>query len=336
VRAQRLISLLLLLQLGRSWTADELAQRLQTSRRSVHRDVEALRAAGVPVVALRGPGGGFRLADGYRSRLPLTEDEASALLVGAPGAASALGLDALLLEARLKVIASLSSDVRERAGRAAELVHVDEPQWFHSDDEPPFLRQVATAAAERRRLVIDYRAARGNGGSRDVDTLGLVLKAGVWYLVGRSGGELRVYRMSRIAALDTTDQTFSRPRNFDLASFWACARDEFESSRPRVDVTVRLRPASLPALRRAVDWTVRPAVGAGAPIEGSDRVELVLPFERIEYAYGDLIKVGGAVEVVAPLELREQLAAAGRSLVATYGQASYSGRLHGVALLNIP
>jgi predicted DNA-binding transcriptional regulator YafY len=329
VRARRLVTLLLLLQLGRSWTAAELARRLNTSLRTVHRDIEALREAGVPVVAARGTGGGFRLAEGYRGRLPLTEQEVAALLVGAPGAASALGLDALLLEARLKLIGSLSADLRERASRAAQLIHLDEPPWFRTSDEPPFLRQVAAAAAERRSLVLDYRAGRGGAVLRRIDPLGLVLKAGVWYLVGRSDNEIRVYRVSRIAALKDTGERFVPPSRFDLASFWAHARDEFELTRPRVEVTVRLDRAELPALRRAVDWTVRPAVGDGEAIDGDGaRVELTLPFERLEYAYADLVKLAGAVEVVAPAELRERLAAAGRSLVARYPAAPRDARKH--------
>ena len=316
--AQRLVSLLLLLQLGRSWTSEELARRLRTSRRSVHRDIGALREAGVPVVAARGPGGGFRLPDGYRSRLPLTEEEVAALLVGAPGAAGALGLEALLLDARLKLIGSLSADVRERAARAAQLVHVDEPPWFHGSEEPPFLRQVAAAAAGRRRVAVEYKAGRGGIAARVLDPLGLVLKAGVWYLVGRSADETRVYRVSRITAFEMSDEAFVPPSGFNLAAFWAQARDEFESSRPRVEVTIRVDRAALPALRRAVDWSVRPAVGSGRRVDRGRRVELVLPFERLDYAFADLLKLAGAVEVVAPAELRERLAAAGRSLVTTY------------------
>jgi predicted DNA-binding transcriptional regulator YafY len=321
VRARRLVTLLLLLQLGRSWTADELARRLGTSRRSVHRDIEVLRGAGIPIVATRGPAGGFRLPDAYRTRLPLTEQEATALLVGAPGAASALGLDALLLDARLKLIGSLAADLRERAGRAAQLIHVDDPQWFHASDEPPFLRPVAAAAADRRRLVVEYHAGRGGVAPRVLDPLGLVLKAGVWYLLGRSDDETRIYRVSRISDVDATGETFTPPPDFDLAAYWAHARHEFESSRPRIDVTVRLARGMLPALRQAVDWTVRPTVGEGQLIDG-ERVELVLPFERLDYAYADLVKLAGAVEVVSPAELRERLADAGRSLVATYAETA--------------
>jgi predicted DNA-binding transcriptional regulator YafY len=313
------MTLFLLLQIGRTWTAAELARRLNTSLRSVHRDVDALRKAGVPIGAVRGPGGGLRLPEGYRSRLPLTEEEVAALLVGVPGAASALGLDSLLLDARLKLIASLTTELREGAQQTAGIIHVDELRWFHSPEEPPFLRRIAAAAAGRRQIAFDYRAERADVVSRQVDPLGLVLKAGVWYLAGRSEREIRVYRVSRIAALEETGKTFVAPQDFDLASFWAAARERFELSRPRVDVTVRLDRATLAALRDAVDWTVRPLVGDGQPVDdGSHRVELVLPFERLDYAYADLIKLAGAVEVVAPAELRERLATAGRSLAATY------------------
>jgi predicted DNA-binding transcriptional regulator YafY len=315
--------LLLLLQLGRRWTAAELARRLDASLRTVHRDIDALREAGVPVVAARGPGGGYRLPSGYRSRLPLTEEEVAALLVGAPGAASALGLDALLLGGRLKLIGSLEAEVRERAGRTSQIIHVDEPRWFHGSDEPRFLREIAVAAAGRHRVELEYRAGRGGTTSGLLDPLGLVLKAGVWYLVGRSEDDVRIYRVSRIAAVTATDAAFLPPPGFELATFWARARDAFERSRPSVAVTVRLDRTELPALRRAVDWTVRPSVDARRGVDrDGNQVELVLPFERLDYAYTDLIKLAGAVQVVAPRALRLRLAAAARSLAATYGAAA--------------
>jgi predicted DNA-binding transcriptional regulator YafY len=318
MRARRLVTLLLLLQLGRNWTAEALASRLETSLRTVHRDIEALREAGVPVVAVRGPGGGFRLPDAHRSRLPLVPEEVAALLVGAPAAASGLGLKAHRLDAELKLLGSLTADGRERAGRAVQLIHVDEPPWFHTTEEPAFLPELVAAITGRQRVRVDYR---GRAGGRVLDPLGLVLKAGVWYLVSRSADATRVYRVSRIASLEVSDETFVLPRGFDLPAAWARARDEFEQSRPRVEVTVRLDRATLPTLRAAVDWTVRPAISDGQVLDGDEaRVELVLPFERLDYAYADLVKLGGAVEVIAPAELRRRLLAVGRSLVATYGQ----------------
>src|SRR3989442_2311208 len=197
MRARRLVSLLVLLQLGRRWTAAELAVQLGTSVRTVHRDVEALGDAGIPVRAERGPGGGFMLPAGYRSRLPLSADEAQALLIGAPGAAGALGLGALLLDARRKVLASLPADLRQAASHAQALFHVDEPRWFSRSDDSPFLVELASAASEQRRVVVEYRR-RDQVDARTLDPLGLVLKAGVWYMVARSDDETRIYRVSRL------------------------------------------------------------------------------------------------------------------------------------------
>jgi predicted DNA-binding transcriptional regulator YafY len=317
MRARRLVSLLLLLQLGRRWTATELAAKLGTSVRTIHRDVEALGEAGIPVDAERGPGGGFMLPASYRTRLPLSAGEANALLIGAPGAASALGLGALLLDARRKLLASLPVELRQAAARAEALFHIDEPRWFSRADEPPFLADLAAAASEQRRVDVEYRR-RDEVDTRTLDPLGLVLKAGVWYLVARSDGEERIYRVSRLLTVTISETAFKRPAHFDLVAFWERLRDDFEASRPRVDVTVRVERSSVGALRDAVDWSVRPTVDAGGIDTDDGRVEFLLPFERVESAYADLVKLGGAVEIREPPELRERLVQTGRELIARY------------------
>ena len=317
IRARRLVSLLLLLQLGRRWTAAELAAQLGTSVRTIHRDVEALGEAGVPVHGERGPGGGFTLPASYRSRLPLSADEARALLIGAPGAAGALGLGALLLDARRKLLASLPSDLRQAASQAQALFHVDEPRWFSRSDDSPFLVELANAASEQRRVVVEYRR-RDQVDARTLDPLGLVLKAGVWYMVARSDDETRIYRVSRLLTAIVTDEAFERPPQFDLVAIWERSRDDFETSRPRIDVVVRVERGDVRGLREAIDWSVRPAVDAGGVDSDDGCVEFLLPFERLESAYADLVKLGGAVEVREPSELRERLARTGRELVARY------------------
>jgi predicted DNA-binding transcriptional regulator YafY len=317
MRARRLVSLLLLLQLGRRWTAAELAAKLGTSVRTIHRDIGALGEAGVPVDAERGPGGGFALPDSYRGRLPLSADEAHALLIGAPGAAEALGLGALLLDARRKLLASLPTELRQAAARAEALFHIDEPRWFSRADEPLFLADLVAAASEQRRVAVEYRR-REQVDARTLDPLGLVLKAGVWYLVARGDDETRIYRVSRLPTVAVTDAGFARPSRFDLVAFWERSRDEFETSRPRVDVTVRVEPSGVRALREAIDWSVRPSVDAGGVESDDGRVEFLLQFERLEWAYADLVKLGGAVEVREPIELRERLVQTGQQLVARY------------------
>jgi len=147
MRATRLVSLLLLLQTRGQLTAAEIAGTLEVSVRTVHRVVESLAAAGVPVEAVRGPAGGYRLAGGYRTRLTgLTADEAEALFAaGIPGPAAELGLGGELAAARLKVLAALPQELQERASRSSRLFHLDTRGWFRAEDTVPHLPALSSA-----------------------------------------------------------------------------------------------------------------------------------------------------------------------------------------------
>jgi len=198
VRADRLLSLVLLLQARGGATARALAAELEVSVRTVYRDLEALAAAGVPVLAQSGPGGGCRLMEGYRFPLRgLRPDEAEALLIlGVPGALRELGLDQALDAAHRQI--RLSAGFGEtaagggsgREGPGAALVHLDMPRWFSGAvEEVPCLRDLARALRGGKRLALSYerpsaRAGQPGGGEhRVVGPLGLVNKAGIWYLV---------------------------------------------------------------------------------------------------------------------------------------------------------
>ena len=155
MRASRLVSFLLVLQTRGQLTAVELAERLEVSERTVQRDAQALAAAGVPIVSVRGPAGGYRLERGYRTRLTgLDAAEAEALFVGP---AAELGLGRELAAARLKLLASLPAELQERADRAARLFHVDTRGWFREEDRVPQLPVIAGALWRGRRLDIRYR-----------------------------------------------------------------------------------------------------------------------------------------------------------------------------------
>jgi len=224
MKASRLLSILMLLQARGRMTANALAQTMEVSPRTILRDIDQLSAAGVPLWGERGRQGGFQLRAGWSTELTgMTEPEAAALLLaGLPGPATELGLGAAAASARLKMLASLPGEWREKAGRIGECLHIDPLDWYRARDTPRFLREVADAVWHARRLSVDYESWRG-AAKRELEPLGLVLKAGAWYLVARMAGReaARPYRLASMLDVKASGRTFKRPRRFDLARTWA-------------------------------------------------------------------------------------------------------------------
>jgi predicted DNA-binding transcriptional regulator YafY len=322
MRASRLVSLLLLLQTRGMMTAAQLSRELEVSVRTIHRDVEALAISGVPIYAERGPHGGIRLVEGYRTRLTgMTPEEADALfLSGLPGPAAELGLGTVVAAARLKVLAALPTELRSRATRLLERFHLDAAGWFQAGEQVPYLAAVAEAVWEGRRIAIDYE--RGDRSVRRIlDPLGIVLKGGVWYLVAAADGQVRTYRISRMATLEVQEDRAVRPASFDLGAFWAESSAAYERDAPRLAVTVRIRPDRY--------WWLSDAVGqqamAGAEIldepdpEGWTHVRVRM--EWPEEAPRRLMTLGSTIEVLEPVEVREEVVRVARSVVAQYASA---------------
>ncbi|MET8548213.1 helix-turn-helix transcriptional regulator [Micromonospora zamorensis] len=307
MRASRLISLLLLLQARGSMTAGELARELEVSERTVYRDVLALSAAGVPVYADRGRAGGYRLLGGYRTRLTgLTRDEAEALfLSGLPGPAGDMGLADAVAAAELKVLAALPPALRDAPARAGQRFHLDVPGWFRETAPPPWLTELARAVWRDR--VVELRYRRGDREvTRRVTPYGLVLKSGVWYLVGRVDDDTRTYRVDRVTGVEVGEESFERDEGFDLAGHWREQAGSFLRTMLRTKVTVRLSPAGLRQLRHLVDAPFvydELVAAAGAP-DGQGWVVGRLPVESVEVAYHQLLGLGPEVEVLDPPELR--------------------------------
>lgn len=325
MRASRLVSILLLLQTRGRMTAGEIASELEVSLRTAYRDLDALGSAGVPVYADRGPAGGYQLVDGYRTRLTgLNADEAQALfLSGLAGPAAQLGLETVLAAAQLKVLAALPPELRGRAGRIRERFHMVAPGWFKGPEELPWLPSAAEAVWEGRRLHMRYRRPQGEV-ERLVDPLGLVLKAGIWYLVARRDGVMRTYRVSRILEATCVEEHFERPDGFDLARHWETAATEFERSLARVEITLRIAADALWDLAYAAAGAgdIRDALHTAPAPDADGWVTIRYRASSIDTAHDDLLRLGARAEVLGPPELRRRMADTVRAMAAAYASAA--------------
>ncbi|MEZ7131200.1 helix-turn-helix transcriptional regulator [Nonomuraea sp. AD125B] len=312
MRAARLMSLVLLLQGRGGMTAAELAKELEVSERTVHRDVLALAGAGVPVYADRGRGGGYRLLDGYRTRLTgLDRAEAEALfLSGVPAALREMGLQDVAATARLKAAAALSPGLRDAPATAAQRFHLDAPGWFAGDEPPPpALATLARAVWNDRRVRARYKDR-----VRVLEPYGLVLKAGTWYLAARLGSRFLIFRVHRFGEVAVLPETFDREPGFDLAAFWAEQSAEFSRSLLREEITLRLSERGRRMLRHVAD----PAALAGALATLAPDGTVRLAVESIEVAFSQVLRFGPEAEVLEPPELRAMVADAAARTAALY------------------
>jgi predicted DNA-binding transcriptional regulator YafY len=316
MRSSRLLSILLTLQLRGRATASQLAEQFEVSLRTIYRDVDALSAAGVPVFADRGPGGGFALHAGYRTKLTgLSDAESEALmLAGLPGAAADLGLAEPAALARLKLLAALPGETSDLARRIADRFHLDAADWYRQPQTVPHLRTVASAVWEGRRLDMLYESWSKTA-RHMVDPLGLVLKAGEWYLVARSGKRRLIFRVASIFEATVLDQRFHRP-DYDLPRIWQELTDAFRQDLRRGSATIRIAPQAMSLVDRLGSDMAGP-LRAAAP-DGDGWRSATVPIESLNHAAGLLLGLGANVEVLEPPELRDELARRGAEVVALY------------------
>lgn len=309
MRADRLLSLLMLLQARGRMTAEELARKLEVSERTVYRDLSALGMAGVPVYAERGPGGGCGLIDGYRTNLTgLTETEVHTLfMAGAPALLNDLGLGRALEGAVLKLLAALPVAFRENVERARQRIHIDAFGWSHAEEPVPFLAVVQDAVLRDRRLHITYRKGSGAVVERLLDPLGLVAKSTTWYLVGAVGGQTRIFRISRILDATITEELCVRPEGFDLADYWRTWSAEFSASLSKYPVVVRVKAEAIAELPEMVGAWITPLVEQAGEPDAEGAIRLCITFESLEHARSRTLAWGTLMEVIEPHELRESV-----------------------------
>lgn len=320
MRASRLLSIQMLLETRGRMSATELAQALEVSVRTLYRDIDELTSAGVPVYAERGRAGGFQLLPGWKTTLTgLTSSEAEAVfLSGLAGPAAELGLGAEVRSAQLKLLSALPAQWRGHARRVSSRLHLDPVEWYREADALPHLAAVATAVWEGRQLAFSY-ASWTRTAQQVVHPLGLVLKAGIWYLVAARDGKVRTFRVSNMRDVRVLDAPCARPRRFDLARHWAASVQRFEAELHGGDAEVAATARGLAHLRALNAAVARALRDVADPPEGS-RVHARVPIESVEHAAGVMLRLAPDVEVLAPRALRRAVLARARAVEKLYAE----------------
>jgi predicted DNA-binding transcriptional regulator YafY len=298
VKSDRLLSTLLLLQAHGRLSGRDLARRLEVSQRTIHRDMDALSAAGVPVYALRGAQGGWQLDEDWRTQVPgLDEAELRGLLMAQPRVIGDPRLAAAAESAIGKLMAALPVALRARAAAIRQRLHVDTTGWRGGAEDLAMLPIVQDAVWSDRKLAFRYRQPSGERVQRTVDPLGLVAKGSTWYLFAGTPRGFRTYRVSRMERARVLDEAAERPARFDLAEAWKSAAAEFQG-RPRYQATLRLDPA-------AVEWVKEWRVAS--PVDGQENVYRIEFAEEAEACFV-VLGLASHVEVIEPASLRERAA----------------------------
>jgi len=320
MRADRLLSLLMLLQARGQMTARELARELEVSERTIYRDIDALCIAGVPIYGEAGPEGGYALVDSYRTHLTgLTEGEVRALfMLSIPAPLAELGVSRELRSALLKLSAALPDAHRRNEERVRQRFHLDSTWWRQGDELAPHLPTIHQAVWQDRKLHITYQPLFAVELVRLVEPYGLVAKAGVWYLVCANKRGPHVHRVSDLVDARISEETFERPADFDLPTFWQGWCQEHEALYVHYTATVRVAPNLVPELARHFGSLIHTKLAQAGPPDVEGWVKLELAFESFEAARERILGFGRGIEVLEPRALRRSVLDYAEQIVALY------------------
>lgn len=303
MKADRLVTILLLLQAKGKVTTSRLAELLDVSKRTIHRDMEALSTSGIPIYAERGYDGGWMLSEGYRTNLTgLKVDELRALfLIYATSVVNDLGLGSEFDSAFIKLLASTPPAYQNQVRSLRERVHIDStgwPQGIHSTADLPLLLK---AVEDNGILIIDYHK-KDKSEERTVFPLGLVAKGNIWYLVTQMGSHYRTFRVSNIKGVRFSGKKFRRPQSFHLQNYWVNWWENFKNSIPQYIVEIEVNNQQISKIKNI------PFLRLLQTIPGSNEISrMQIDFETEEKAIRNVLSMGADAKVISPEKLRKKI-----------------------------
>ena len=306
MRANRLLSLMFLLQSKGRMTGEELAESLAVSKRTIYRDIEALNLSGVPIYTQDGRNGGVYLDKQYRISLnSLGREEIQSLFISATqGPINDIGLNHAMENALLKLLAALPLRYRDEAEQMRQRIHFDPSQWFYQRDVSQWMSQLLQATFSDRKLGLHYLRSNGTPLETIICPYGLVAKMDIWYLVAMTNeGDIRTFRVSRFTSLQILDETFQRSPTFDLATYWKENTSHYQESKPRYIVEVRVAPGNPGVVRY-----LQEAYGAQPqPPDHQGWMPLTLTLSAMQEARMVIMGMGNQIEIIKPSELRDEV-----------------------------
>lgn len=302
MRAERLLSLMLLLQANGQMTAGQLSQALTVSERTIYRDIEALSLAGIPIYTQDGRGGGIALEENYRVSLTgLNRSEVQALFVAGAGAPlDDLGLGKASETTLLKLLATLPALHQAEAERVRQRFYIDPNDWFSERQPSTFLPIIQIAVLSDAVLKMRYQRSNGDVFEREVEAYGMVAKSNVWYFVGIHQGNIRTYRVSRLVDVQQTETTFTRDPAFDLITYWQANTQSFIDKMPQYPVRIAVRMACRNDIAKHPLFSDVEFM----PMDDPNWLEFTTIFETQQQAVMALIGFAYDLRILDPLELR--------------------------------
>jgi len=328
MRADRLLSILLLLQARGKLTARELAQELEVSERTIYRDIDALSFAGVPIFSESGHQGGYALVENYQTTLTgLSKGEWRALfMLGNLTPLADLGVREELQRALLKISAALPQDRCRDDERISRYFHFDSSWWRQDKERLQHLQVIQQAIYQNQKLNIVYQPPFAVEIRRLVAPYGLVAKAGRWYLVWAKNDAIHVHRVSNLLDVAISEEPFTCPEHFDLAAYWQGWCINYEALLMDFTARVRIAPRLIPFLPMYFGHSIHTMIDGAPPPDSDGWIQLDLTFESFGTARDRLLSFGSAVEVLAPRSLKLSIVDYAEQITSLYSQMSANSR----------